>query len=40
MGIGFETTTPTIAASIIEAEKRNLTNNFALTSHKVRWLLS
>ena len=35
LGIGFETTTPTIAASIIEAEKRNLTNYFVLTSHKV-----
>ena len=35
LGIGFETTTPTIAASIIEAEKMNLTNYFVLTSHKV-----
>jgi hydrogenase expression/formation protein HypD len=35
LGIGFETTTPTIAASMIEAEKRNLTNYFVLTSHKV-----
>lgn len=35
LGIGFETTTPTIAASIIEAEKRNLKKYFVLTSHKV-----
>ena len=35
LAVGFETTAPTIAASIIEAEKRNLTNYFVLTSHKV-----
>ena len=35
LAIGFETTAPTIAASIIEAERRGLKNYFVLTSHKV-----
>src|SRR3989339_1516875 len=34
LGIGFETTTPTIAASVLEAERSNLNNYFVLTSHK------
>lgn len=34
-GIGFETTTPAIAASILEAEKRGLNNYSVLVSHKV-----
>lgn len=35
MAIGFETTAPTVAASVIEAEKRGLKNYFLLTSHKI-----
>lgn len=35
LAIGFETTAPTIAASIVEAEKRGIKNYFALTAHKV-----
>ena len=35
LAIGFETTAPTIAASIIEAERRGIKNYFVLTSHKV-----
>ncbi|MCF6154319.1 MAG: hydrogenase formation protein HypD [Candidatus Brocadia sp.] len=35
LAIGFETTAPTIAASIIEAERRRLKNYFVLTAHKV-----
>jgi len=35
LAIGFETTAPTVAASIIEAERRGLKNYFVLTSHKV-----
>jgi len=35
LGIGFETTTPTIAASVIEAERLGLKNYCVLTSHKV-----
>ncbi|HHT9126115.1 MAG TPA: hydrogenase formation protein HypD [Candidatus Brocadiia bacterium] len=35
LGVGFETTAPTVAASIIEAERRGLKNYFVLTSHKV-----
>ena len=34
-GCGFETTAPTIAASVIEAERRGLKNYFVLTAHKV-----
>lgn len=35
LAVGFETTAPTVAASIIEAEKRGIKNYFVLTSHKV-----
>lgn len=35
LGVGFETTAPTIAASVIEAERRGLENYFILTAHKV-----
>ena len=35
MGVGFETTTPTIAASILEAEARGLGNFSVYCSHKV-----
>lgn len=35
LGIGFETTAPTVAASVIEAERRGLKNYFVLTAHKV-----
>jgi hydrogenase expression/formation protein HypD len=34
LGVGFETTTPTIAGSIIEAKRRGLNNFFVLTAHK------
>jgi hydrogenase expression/formation protein HypD len=34
LGVGFETTTPTIAGSIIEAKRRGLRNYFVLTAHK------
>jgi hydrogenase expression/formation protein HypD len=34
LGIGFETTAPTIAASIIEAKKRGLSNFSVLSAHK------
>lgn len=35
LAIGFETTAPTVAASIVEAEKRGIKNFFVLTAHKV-----
>ncbi len=35
LGVGFETTAPTIAASVIEAERRGMKNYFVLTAHKV-----
>ncbi len=35
LGVGFETTAPTIAASLIEAEKRNLKNFCVLSAHKL-----
>ncbi len=35
LGVGFETTAPTIAASVIEAERRGLKNYFVLTAHKI-----
>ncbi len=35
LGIGFETTAPTVAVSILEARKRKLNNYFVLCSHKV-----
>jgi hydrogenase expression/formation protein HypD len=34
LGVGFETTTPTIAGSILEAKRRGLTNFFVLGAHK------
>jgi hydrogenase expression/formation protein HypD len=34
LGVGFETTTPTIAASIMEAARLGLDNYFVLASHK------
>ncbi len=35
IGIGFETTAPTIAASIIEADKRRIDNYYVLSLHKL-----
>lgn len=35
IGIGFETTAPTIAASVLQAERENLKNYFVLSLHKV-----
>jgi hydrogenase expression/formation protein HypD len=35
LGIGFETTAPTIAASILQAEERGLNNYYVLSLHKV-----
>jgi hydrogenase expression/formation protein HypD len=35
LAVGFETTAPTIAASVIDAERRGLRNYFVLTAHKV-----
>ena len=35
LGIGFETTTPTIAASILQAEERRLKNYYILSMHKL-----
>ncbi len=35
LAVGFETTVPTVAASILEADRRGLKNYFVLTSHKV-----
>jgi hydrogenase expression/formation protein HypD len=35
IGIGFETTAPTIAASILQAEREKLKNYFVLSLHKV-----
>ena len=34
LGVGFETTTPTIAGAIVTAQRKGLTNFFALASHK------
>jgi hydrogenase expression/formation protein HypD len=34
LGVGFETTTPTIAAAILTAEQQRLANFLVLTSHK------
>lgn len=34
LGVGFETTTPTVAAAILKAEQSGLTNFFVLSSHK------
>jgi hydrogenase expression/formation protein HypD len=35
IGIGFETTAPTVAASILQAERENIKNYFVLSLHKV-----
>ena len=35
LGIGFETTSPTIAGSILSAEKENLKNFYVLSTHKI-----
>ncbi|MDD4858625.1 MAG: hydrogenase formation protein HypD [Dehalococcoidales bacterium] len=35
IGIGFETTAPTIAASILQAEQENINNYYVLSLHKV-----
>ncbi len=35
LGVGFETTTPTIAASVLEAKIQSLKNYFVLCGHKV-----
>lgn len=35
LGVGFETTAPTIAGSIIEAEKRRVNNFFVYSMHKL-----
>jgi hydrogenase expression/formation protein HypD len=34
-GIGFETTSPTVAASLLEAQKGNVSNYFVLCAHKL-----
>jgi hydrogenase expression/formation protein HypD len=34
LGVGFETTTPTIAGSVVEAQRLGLTNYFVLGAHK------
>ena len=35
MGIGFETTSPTVAAAVLQAEKLNIANFFIFCSHKL-----
>jgi len=35
LGIGFETTTPTIAASILQAEEKRIKNYYVLSMHKL-----
>jgi len=35
LGIGFETTAPTIAAAVLEAKTKNITNFFVLALHKL-----
>ncbi|MBN1693542.1 MAG: hydrogenase formation protein HypD [Dehalococcoidales bacterium] len=35
IGIGFETTAPTVAASILQAEQENIKNYYVLSLHKV-----
>jgi hydrogenase expression/formation protein HypD len=35
VGIGFETTAPTVAAALVQAEKENLHNFFVISLHKV-----
>jgi len=34
LGVGFETTAPTVAGSIVTAQRKNLHNYFVLTAHK------
>ena len=34
LGVGFETTAPTVAGSILAAEAQGLSNYFVLTAHK------
>jgi len=35
LGVGFETTAPTIAASVLQAEQEGITNYFVLSLHKL-----
>jgi len=35
LGVGFETTAPTVAASLVEAKRQNIENYFVLSAHKV-----
>jgi len=35
LGIGFETTAPTIAASVLQAAEKNIENYFVLSQHKL-----
>ena len=35
LGVGFETTAPTVAASIVQAEQEGLSNYYVLSMHKV-----
>ena len=35
LGVGFETTVPTVAAALLEAEEQRLANFFVLSGHKV-----
>ncbi len=35
IGIGFETTAPTVAASVVQAEQRGISNYYVLSQHKV-----
>lgn len=35
LGVGFETTVPTVAAAVLEAERRGLANFLVLSGHKV-----
>ena len=35
MGVGFETTTPTVASAVLEAKKRKLKNFFVLSNFKI-----
>ena len=35
LGIGFETTAPTVAASVVQAEEQNTRNYYVLSQHKI-----
>jgi hydrogenase expression/formation protein HypD len=35
LGVGFETTAPTVAASVLQAEKEGITNYYVLSLHKL-----